>query len=597
MKKDNVLIKSFAWIMAGIIFCFSMPLRSFADNNPFSYYDVLSNNQTIQSEYLGGGLIVEASVQYCVIDALEDVDVGWTVNKYIAWQDVANFLNDNSGAGNLTNSELNVLCSYLDWGFNYMHDHSELLETCFSKMGYYPKDVDVWFDVLKLHPEYVPYLINEHCKLYDRNNELIDDKYYSVSSEFVRLVKLVADEQLEKQDDELYIEIDTLTFQEYFDYVDSLALNDYMYGRSPDGSNDVKARIQDIYDFFSHDDYPYFFHLSISTNNGYRTASDVSCWVCTVPLYYYNQNSYMACYSIESPDYAIKRSYGNSRYVYEGTNASSSNVSSIGTGWVSQVVTIDGRVIKIYKSLELYDNLHDWSNGSPYDSIVSNQYGNYVANGFVVSGDYANHYNSSTSYTDIVNNTVEGDDYSGAVINNYYVYNSPSEVTVPTPNENGDGDDGLITLVGQGIYDLIKDYMPTIIHAVLDWIAGGMVGSITDIVLNLLPDAVGNAVGDYLPSVIDWIIRNYTDGTVSPSPSPGTEIVQYSADGFLQELNDVGEIVPTFTQKLSNFMNFPRDYTNFMRATMEWIPQEWIDLALLGMAGITVVTLIKALRG
>lgn len=262
--------------------------------------------------------------------------------------------------------------------------------------------------------------------------------------------------------------------------------------------------------------------------------------------------------------------------------------------------TNDGRYVKLWKSKYLHDKYYGWGGGVPstgilYNPSIRNSTTNND-NSFSVTGDYISKQDISNDYSQLTENVVTNNDYSDSsvttIINNYYGSDTGGG-TSDSPTH------GLVDIIGNTLYELIKDFLPIIIRAILEFVTDGGTDilDLVNTILQLLPDDIGDQISPYLPDIIDYVLKFYSVELPSPNNGGSTEVVQYSANTFLQELDTVGQIVPTFTQKLSNFTSFPAQFGTIVASSLAWIPQDYIDLLVLGLSGTLVIALIKFLRG
>lgn len=536
--------------------------------------------------------------------------------NYIGWQSLVDAVEDYlSNVSGYTSDQLELLRSqinsFLVWAYGVVADSPEMISVVMERFGYFPATLDGWFDLLAENPLSIFSLISDLASfgLLEDGGAFNPDKLYLFSDEFVNAVLGLCAEELEDEKDSLFWRVDTITFEELYEALGNVSGGQLLGndGTAGAGNSAIQARAQDAYDYFGHADYPYFFWLELYGDY----PQTLLCWQSDVDLYYkddgVNSVRISTVSSPSDPHYAkliqYSRNYGS---IFSGTGSGVS-VQSFDYRPLSKIsyfVTVDGRELLIPKSLDVYSRLHDWSNGSPYSVVTTSNFNNYDSsqdNSFVVKGSYVVSSDVTNDYSRIVSEIQTSNDYSDnsvtTVINNYYGTNAPSVPDSPSESEGS----GILDFLGETLYALLKEFLPYVIQAVIAWVTGGGsdLAELIALVLELLPDDVGEVVAPVLPTFLPYLISVYCPGEdplATPAPSGGGAVV-YSPNAFLQELDSVGEIVPTFAQRLGNFTAFPAQFGAVVASSLQWIPQDYRDMLVIGLSATLVVALIKFLRG
>ena len=532
MKKFFCLALSTLLIL--LLFLESFPAVVYASESDHAFFSG-SNS----SSYLNGSDKLRDTLY-----AIKDLDSSF-FSDYVGFSSLKGKVNAFLAVSSPSDSEVAEIVAeinpFLNWVRNLLDSSRDLLSVAFKKIGVFYRDLDDYLDFLLTSPEFLPSIGEGLLKIGVRENwqqgSLMprpDNDRYTFNNKLLESLYLSSKNYVDEESSDFFILIDTITFEEFYDYVDGLNLYDQS-DVPKGGCRVIKSRIQDCYDYFNNEDILYFFRLEFSTYNGHSYPNFVAAYGCTGDVYAELQVNNV--YRQISPNYLSYISFhSNYSSIYTGTGSgvTKSTTEFLGRTYPTHFVTKDGRTVLIYKSLSIYNSLHDWSNGCPYSVLTSDSFNSYSSvddHSFTVLGSVVNDSSVENDYSSIVSNVISGNDYSSSVvntvINNYYSTNPVPGEDPSLPDDPNDSGDFSIS----GFINGLRSFLGGILDLV-----GGLLG----------------IIGDLL-------------------------------SGFMAILN--------------NLTSFSDDFGIFLKTGLTFLPEDAIAVIVAGISAVIVISVIRFLRG
>lgn len=423
----------------------------------------------------------------------------------------------------LTADDWKKINTFLNWAYDYCRSNDRVFSATLLRLGFFVKDLDDFLRNMTLFPlsilENVVALNNDGFSAMGTN----DSDKITVSDNFVNNVYNLCSDYQKKSDSEIYYIFPSRTFSEFYQMAKDTVNN--------------SALLQEVYDF----------HLSNPSS--------------ILNIVFHNSRSrfYVGKFEINEILYAsmnfpivlsVLGDDDRSPYLFPGGSIAGSGISSqyrsipdliydiphFSNGiFYFGFVTQNARPVKVYKSKNLYEATLDWSDGCPYDYLLSDSYNGYDASkdySFSIQGDYLSNCDITNDYSNIVENVVNNNDYSdhsvSNVVNNFYYGEVGTEGNVQTTD---------------------------------DFRADPDVGG-------------GDDSGD----------SGEGGGSLVPGGNTG---------GFIAQIEEMGSFFPKLLEKLNVFKQFPSEVGGLLDVGLSWIPPEDRALTTAGIAAFILIGLWK----
>ena len=217
--------------------------------------------------------------------AIRNLDASSLSGIYIGFHDLQVRVSEFLSISSPTQAEIdNIIVRvnpFIEWaeGVCNSDDGSSIIQFCLKKMGAFVNDFEDWLTDQENTPSrfirYLSGLLQIGVNSPESSGTL--DLTITIPSVLMDAIHEAVQSSIDDQSNEFFILIDTITFQEYFDLIDSMELRDQsdVVGG---GSSVAKVRVQDIFDSFWNNDYPYFFKLSTATYSGKTYPESIAAY-------------------------------------------------------------------------------------------------------------------------------------------------------------------------------------------------------------------------------------------------------------------------------------------------------------------------------
>ena len=494
-------------------------------------------------------VISQDALKYICQDIIDNTDV--LEKTYIQFNSLAeqasNVLNDVVEDATAVETELNKFINYIYPSITAQLSPTKFLSSVLVKMGYIATNVTTYTTKLVDYPVEVVRLGLELLNngINPSKPDIVPDKVYTVSAETQQALKTVGDEALLADRNSIYTLVDSITYQELTDMIDDVffprVVTDYSQSQADTFIPRMKQAIQVMHDSTEED--------SISVM-AWRTNSS------QLEYAYYFKDIIIKDYTFPDSANVDKVFIDNSDHFNSIAMVGASGMKTISTHsnsiykdyilgnsmWNQKIfyfpyVTRDGRPVRLWASQSMYDKYYNWNNEAPYNIITTPQYETITQDTmqpFSIKGENIEKVNMGEIYNGIVNKVLEQNDYSDNSVQN-----------------------------------IANDYSSTIINNYYITQTPGDTGSDSD-------------------------NNNVDTGTdIVPSDTQCTEHV----NGFLEEIDTMGELFPSIIEKMSVWKQIPSDIGNFVKDGLSWLPPECVALIVSGVAAMVGIGIWRIFRG